>query len=296
MSASCLRSQIQSLKRKLEGWNERAKDFTLSEASATQDHENNVAKLIPKSLSGGSRVSSSLGPTGRPVVFGWKTMLQIWTISTYELMHVFTAVSEIRGGLKLSSMFAGKGSHSSFSLLFFQPVVWHRIGLCVKKIHAFKMHQVRKWQQMERHELDHSWITFHCKAAHCLFVCIHSRVQIVICHGNSQQWQRQSGGTSTFTQHGWYLTPLSQSYPLSPRGMIMVAMSSLGCWASVRDGVVGFHFHLATFYEAKVGTNEHCWSVCSSSGAHKVTLFIDPALNSAPICGNCSLSLLNKCC
>lgn len=143
---------------------------------------------------------------------------------------------------------------------------------------------------------SHSWITFHRKAAHCLFVCIHSRVQIVICHGNSQQWQRQSGGTSTFTQHGWYLTPLSQSYPLSPRGMIMVAVSSLGCWASVRDGVVGFHFHLATFYKAKVGTNEHCWSVCSSSGAHKVTLFIDPALNSAPICGNCSLSLLNKCC
>lgn len=152
MAASCLRSQIQSLKRKLEGWNERAKDFTLSEASATQDHENNVAKLIPKSLSGGSRVSSSLGPTGRPVVFGWKTMLQIWTISTYELKHVFTAVSEIRGGLELSSMFAGKGSHSSFSLLFFQPVIWHRIGLCVKKIHVFKMHQVRKWQQMERHE------------------------------------------------------------------------------------------------------------------------------------------------
>lgn len=143
---------------------------------------------------------------------------------------------------------------------------------------------------------SHSWITFHCKGAHCWSVCIHSRVQTIICHGNSQQWQRRSGGTSTFTQHGWYLTPPSHSYPLFPRGMIMVAVSSLGCWASVRDGVVGFHFHLATLYEAKVGTNEHCLSVCSCSGAHKLTLFIDPALNSAPLCGNYSLCLLNKCC
>lgn len=60
--------------------------------------------------------------------------------------------------------------------------------------------------------------------------------------------------------------------------------------------VVGFHFHLATLCEAKVGTNELCWSVCSCSGAHKLTLFIDPVPNSAPICGNGSLSLLNKCC
>lgn len=48
-------------------------------------------------------------------------------------------------------------------------------------------------------------------------------------------------------------------------------------------GVVGFHFPSATLYEAKEGTNEHCFSVCSCSGAHKLTLFIDPALHCAPI-------------
>lgn len=35
---------------------------------------------------------------------------------------------------------------------------------------------------------------------------------------------------------GWYLVPLSLSYPLSPRGMIIAAVSSLECWASVREG------------------------------------------------------------
>lgn len=64
----------------------------------------------------------------------------------------------------------------------------------------------------------------------------------------------------------------------------MVAVSSLRCWASVRDGVVGSHFHWATLYEAAVGTKELCWPVFSCSGAHKLTLFIDPPLNSAPIC------------
>lgn len=227
-----------------------------------------MAKLIPKSLSGGSRVSSSLGPT-EGVSGGFRlennagdmNNLYVWTcpsMSTAEIREVETTLK----------------TH-----LFLNPPS--------QKVAA---------DGNTRGKDSHNWTTFHCKASHCWFVCIHSGVQTIVCHGNSQQRQRRPAGTCSLTHHSWYLTPLSQSDPLSPGGMIMGAMSSLGCWASVRDGVVGFHFHLATLYEAKVGTNEHCWSVCSCSGAHKLTLFIDSALHSVPICWNGFLSLLNKYC
>lgn len=82
---------------------------------------------------------------------------------------------------------------------------------------------------------------------------------------------------------GWYFSPLSHSYQLFPprndNGLCVLSRVLGIC----EGGVVGFHFPLATLYEARDRTNEHCFSVCSCSGAHKLTLFIDPALHCAPI-------------
>lgn len=75
---------------------------------------------------------------------------------------------------------------------------------------------MRKTQpQLESTQLQA--ITFHCETVNCWFVRIHSRAQTIICHGNSQQWWRQSAGTSTFTHH-WLISRTSLSFlPIVPR-------------------------------------------------------------------------------
>lgn len=96
----CLRSQTGSWKRKDGKCGGRIL-HTVSSHEASATHQNNVAKLIPKSLFGGTRVSSPLGPRGRQVFFGWKTILQIWITCSCEqssmLETVFRAFSKMRG-------------------------------------------------------------------------------------------------------------------------------------------------------------------------------------------------------
>lgn len=87
---------------------------------------------------------------------------------------------------------------------------------CDNSIAGSRRNCTRKRQlQLESTQL-HS-ITFHCKTVHCWLVCIHSRAQTIICDGNSQQWWRQSAGTSTFTHH-WLISHTSASFlPIVPR-------------------------------------------------------------------------------
>lgn len=191
----------------------------------------------------------------------------------------------------------------SFRVFFSSPVVLRRIdlwvnkGKCINKNAPFpssaksESSSGRKHTGKNQSQLDH----FPLQSS-TLLVCLHSQ------QGTNHRlsWKFSAAAETVLEE----LAPLLSMSDIShlclsrthcpPRGLIMVAVSSLGCWASVRDGMVGFHFHLATLHDAKVGTNEHCWSVCSCSGAHKLTLFIDSALHSVPICCDCSLSLLNK--
>lgn len=67
------------------------------EASMTQDHQNNVAQLIPKSSSGGPRVSLSLGQVVFLLENNAADINNSYLQTKLICQSIFTAASEVRG-------------------------------------------------------------------------------------------------------------------------------------------------------------------------------------------------------